>query len=54
MKVPGKAKYRGDVSKSVVGNVMGPTTYGSLVKACEAEYNPETNLTTVLFENVGE
>jgi len=35
--------------ESLVGEVRGPLTYGGMVIAVEAEYNPETNKTRVKF-----
>lgn len=49
-RVPGKATYNGNQSH-IVGQVMGPTTYGSHVVADEAIYDPETNKTEVWFRN---
>jgi hypothetical protein len=44
----GRAHYRGD-RRNAVGQVMGPTSFGTLVRADSATYDPETNTTTVEF-----
>lgn len=48
----GNAKYKGDVSKSVLGQLMGPTTYGSVLMATQATYDEDTDTTTVTFSTV--
>lgn len=44
----GVATFRGDV-RSMVGEVKGPTTYGSYLVASSAEYDATTNTTRVEF-----
>lgn len=51
-KAPGKAKYKGDVSQEVLGQIMGPTTYNTFLGAFQAEYDEATDTTTVLFQTV--
>jgi hypothetical protein len=51
-KAPGNAKYKGDVSKDVLGQVMGPTTYGSFMGAFQASYDEASDTTTVLFHTL--
>lgn len=52
IKAPGCAKYKGDVTKDVLGTLMGPTTFGTYVGAFQAEYDETTDITTVKFEAV--
>lgn len=44
----GFATYPGDVS-GILGEVKGPTTFGSVVIAAGAEYDPDTDSTHVAF-----
>lgn len=48
----GSAKYRGDLSVSVLGQMMGPTTYGTYLMATQANYDETTDTTTVRFSTV--
>lgn len=47
--LPGAATYRGDVVAATIGRVMGPTTYGAIVIADSAIYDPGTDRTRVRF-----
>lgn len=49
----GRATYRGDV-RSIVGEVKGPTTYGSQVVAVDAVYDEASNTTWVAFVHLTE
>lgn len=44
----GAANYRGD-HRHVIGQVMGPTTYGAYLVAEVADHDAETDTTRVLF-----
>ena len=44
----GKAHYRGDRT-SAVGDVLGPTTFGMYVRAESADYDAESDVTTIHF-----
>jgi hypothetical protein len=44
---PGALIYEGDLTRDVLGQVMGPTTYGSLVVAVSATYEPSLDQTVV-------
>lgn len=46
------ASYDGDVTKTVVGRVVGPDTAGALYEAVSAEYVGMTNTTRVKFKPV--
>lgn len=47
----GVAHFTGDV-RSIVGEVKGPTTYGSMVCADSADYDADADRTTVQFVHV--
>lgn len=42
--------YSGDVSESIIGQIMGPDLHGGLSEAVEAEYFPLAKLTRVKFK----
>jgi hypothetical protein len=44
----GHLNYRGDL-RSIVGELKGPTTFGSVVVATVAEYDVDTDRTRVAF-----
>jgi len=44
--------YSGDVSESIIGQIMGPDIYGGLSEAVEAEYFPLIRMTRVRFESI--
>jgi len=46
----GAATYRGDVT-GIVGEVKGPTTYGSYLVADTAVYDRDTDSTRVTFRH---
>lgn len=49
---PTYATFRGDVSESIIGQIMGPDIDNKLSEAVEAEYMPLADLTRVRFEPV--
>lgn len=49
IKAPGNAKYRGDLSHTIVGKVLGPTTFHTFLTAVEASYDADADQTTVWF-----
>lgn len=54
-KTPGNAKYKGDITDTILkGGLMGPTTFGQYVAPLQASYDPETDLTTVIFRTAVE
>lgn len=44
----GRAHYAGD-RRGIVGEIKGPTTFGSYVVAVAAEFDAEANTSTVYF-----
>lgn len=44
----GYANYRGD-QRHMVGELKGPTTYGSLLIVVDADYDPQANRTRARF-----
>lgn len=50
----GQVTYPGDVTRRALGQVMGPTTYGSLIVAVGATYDETTDRTVVEFAHCTE
>lgn len=47
---PRRARYQGDITATaVVPGVAGPNTFGEFLAPCGADYDPDTDVTTVFY-----
>jgi hypothetical protein len=51
VRAPGSATYRGKVLEDVLGQVMGPTTYGTYLIATSVTYDYASDTTRVTFSH---